>query len=31
MELPSRHGEGKFLAEPAIAERLVRDHLVAAR
>lgn len=31
MELPSRHGEGKFLAEPGIAERLERDHLVVAR
>ena len=31
MELPSRHGEGKFLAEAEVAERLVRDHLVVAR
>lgn len=31
MELPSRHGEGKFLTEPATAARLVCDHLVVAR
>ena len=31
MELPSRHGEGKFLADAGIAERLEREHLVVAR
>ena len=31
MELPSRHGEGKFLADAAIADRLEREHLVVAR
>ena len=31
MELPSRHGEGKFLAAPDVAARLAREHLVAAR
>ena len=32
LELPSRHGEGKFLpASPEVAERLERDHLVAVR
>ena len=31
MELPSRHGEGKFLAEPDTERRLERDHLVVAR
>ena len=31
LELPSRHGEGKFLAGPDVAARLAREHLVAAR
>jgi phosphoribosylformylglycinamidine synthase len=32
LELPSRHGEGKFLvANPAVAERLETEHLVALR
>src|SRR5262249_15050636 len=31
MDLPSRHGEGKFLAPPDVAQRLERDHLVVAR
>jgi len=31
MELPARHGEGKFLAAPDIEERLEREHLIAAR
>jgi phosphoribosylformylglycinamidine synthase subunit PurQ / glutaminase len=32
MELPSRHGEGKFLAEsPAVLERIEANHQVAAR
>lgn len=31
MELPARHGEGRFLAPPEVAARLEREHLVAAR
>ena len=31
MELPSRHGEGKFLTESDVAKRLECDHLVVAR
>jgi phosphoribosylformylglycinamidine synthase len=31
MELPARHGEGKFVADPEVAARLEREHLVAAR
>ena len=32
MDLPSRHGEGKFLTEsPDLLERLERNHQVAAR
>jgi len=31
MEVPARHGEGKFLAEPDVAARLEREHLVVAR
>jgi phosphoribosylformylglycinamidine synthase len=31
MDLPARHGEGKFIAAPGVAERLDRDRLVAAR
>ncbi|MDH3255710.1 MAG: phosphoribosylformylglycinamidine synthase subunit PurQ [Acidobacteriota bacterium] len=31
LELPSRHGEGKFLTEPGIRRRLEDEHLVAVR
>jgi phosphoribosylformylglycinamidine synthase len=31
MELPSRHGEGKFITSSSIAERLDAEHLVVAR
>jgi phosphoribosylformylglycinamidine synthase len=31
MAFPSRHGEGKLLAEPEIAERLAAEHQVVAR
>ena len=31
MELPSRHGEGKFVAEPAVRRRLEAERLIAAR
>jgi phosphoribosylformylglycinamidine synthase len=31
MELPARHGEGKFLTEPETAARLASEHLVVAR
>lgn len=31
MDLPSRHGEGKFVAPPATARRLTEEHLVVAR
>ena len=31
LELPSRHGEGKFLADPDVTARLTREHLVTAR
>jgi phosphoribosylformylglycinamidine synthase len=30
-ELPIRHGEGRFVAEEAILDRLEREHLVAVR
>lgn len=31
MELPARHGEGRFLAEPDVMMRLERERLVVAR
>ena len=31
LELPSRHGEGKFLVDAEVSARLEREHLVAAR
>jgi phosphoribosylformylglycinamidine (FGAM) synthase-like amidotransferase family enzyme len=31
MELPSRHGEGKFVTTPEVAKRLEAEHLVTAR
>ncbi|MCA9596506.1 MAG: phosphoribosylformylglycinamidine synthase subunit PurQ [Myxococcales bacterium] len=31
MDLPTRHGEGKFIAKSGILERLEGEHLVAAR
>lgn len=31
MDLPARHGEGRFLAAPGIGERLERERLVVAR
>jgi len=31
MELPSRHGEGKFVASPEVRRRLENERLVAAR
>jgi phosphoribosylformylglycinamidine synthase len=31
LELPSRHGEGKFLADPEVRERLEHEGLIAVR
>jgi len=31
MELPSRHGEGKFVTSPEVRRRLTDEHLIAAR
>lgn len=31
VDLPARHGEGKFIAAPGVAERLDRERLVVAR
>ncbi len=31
MALPSRHGEGRFLAQPEVAARIEREHLVVVR
>ncbi|HVQ35788.1 MAG TPA: phosphoribosylformylglycinamidine synthase subunit PurQ [Candidatus Bathyarchaeia archaeon] len=31
MELPSRHGEGKFVTPPEVRRRLEDEHLIAAR